>query len=225
MSRRGRTLSEQAWPDTYDFVEVAREWNRNVSNTLLAFVWQAYDDFCNDVLSHIEHELDNEQLERSITQLLEPKINRVMTGDEPFYVQHEVYEYETRKSSSAQPPQYDIAFVLNQNPRVMWALEAKVLPTDDSVSPYLNDLKNEFLTCRYAPFSSEGAMLGYLITGEPGTVFCNIEKKVPCKLHHHSAFPNRNHRYSEHSRQVPPNKPYPAHFRCHHLILKMNVNV
>ena len=221
MSRRGRTLFEQRWPDTPEFMEVAKAWKSDVSMMLLTFVWQGYAVFRSDVLSYINHELADEQLERSITQLLEPRIHKAMTGDEPFYVQHEVYEYETRASSPAQPPQYDIAFVLYQNPRIMWPLEAKVLRTDGTVAPYIKDLKDEFLTCRYAPFSSEGAMLGYLISGEPANVFRHLEAKVPCQLFHHPTFPERAHRYSEHLRHVPANKPYPAHFRCHHLILSM----
>ena len=221
MSRRGRTLFEKRWLETPDFVEVAKEWSSDASSILLSFVWQAYDEFRKDILAHIDCSLEDEQLERSITQLLEPRIHKVMSGDEPFYVQHEVYEYETRQSSSAQPPQYDIAFILTQNPRIMWPLEAKVLRTDGSVAPYIEDLKNEFLTCRYAPFSSEGAMLGYLISGKPDNVFRHLENKIPCELHQHPVSPERAHRYSEHDRKVPKNKPYPERFRCHHLILEV----
>ena len=223
MSRRGRILFEQVWPETPDFMEVAKDWNSNVSMMLLTFVWQGYDLLLKSELSRIDWDQVDEELERNITQLLELKIGskEVITGYEPFDVQHGPYENETRQPAPAQPPQYDIAFVLYQNPRIMWPLEAKVLRTDGTVAPYIKDLKNEFLTCRYAPFSSEGAMLGYLISGEPANVFRHLEVKVPCQLFHHPAFPERAHRYSEHLRHVPTNKPYPAHFRCHHLILKM----
>lgn len=221
MSRRGNTPLEQRWPDTPDFVEVAKSWKVNASAILLSFVWQAYDLLQNDVLSPIDWKTVEEQLERSITQLLEPMIHDVMTGDEPFYVQYEVFEFETRKSATAQPPQYDIAFILYSNRRIMFPLEAKILRSDGAVALYINDLKDEFLTCNYAPFSSEGAMLGYLFSGEPNNVFRHLANKVPCELRPHPAFPDRDHKYSEHPRQVPTGKSYPAHFRCHHLILRM----
>ena len=221
MSGRGRTLLEEGWPDTPDFVEVVRIWNIDASRILLSFVWQGYDLLQKKDLANIAWNQVEEELERNITQLFELKIRKVMTGYEPFDVQHGPYENETRQPSPAQPPQYDIAFVLNQNPRIMWPLEAKVLRTDGAVAPYINDLKNEFLTCRYAPFSTEGAILGYLLSGKPDNVFRHLEAKFPCQLFHHPAFPDREHRYSDHPRHVPTGKSYPPHFRCHHLILRM----
>jgi hypothetical protein len=221
MSIRGRTLLETRWPDTGNFVTVAKTWQNDALTILLSYIWQGYDLLHDEVLSQIELNITDDELERSISQLLEPKIHKAMTGDEPFYVQYEVYEYETRQPPPAQPPQYDIAFVLNENPRIMWPLEAKVLRSDGSVASYINDIKNEFLSCRYAPFSSEGAMLGYLFSGVPENVFLQIEKKVPCKLHHHLDFPGRDHRYSDHTRCIPAGKLYPSHFRCQHLIFRI----
>jgi hypothetical protein len=221
MKGRGLTISELRWPDTPDFVAIARIWKSDASTILLSCVWQGYDLLQNEVLSQIDSDQADDELERSITQLLEPRIHKVMTGDEPFYVQHEVYEYATRQPPPAQPPQYDIAFVLYENPRIMWPLEAKVLRSNGAVTSYIRELKNNFLSCRYAPFSSEGAMLGYLFSGVPDNVFRHIETKVPCELHHHLAFPERAHKYSEHTRRIPTNKSYPPHFRCQHLILQM----
>lgn len=219
MSVRRRTLLERRWPETSDFVAIARTWKSDATTILLSYIWKAYDLLLNEVLSQIEPKLIDDQLERSITQLLEPRIRKSMSGFEPFYAQHEVYEYETRQSPPAQPPQYDIAFILYENPRIMWPIEAKVLRSDGSVAPYINDLKNEFLSCRYAPFSSEGAMLAYLFSGNPNTAFQHIEAKVSCELCHHPVFPERNHKYSDHIRLIPANKKYPGQFRCHHLIL------
>ncbi|MHC5833845.1 MAG: hypothetical protein ACYT04_000000102060, partial [Nostoc sp.] len=86
--------------------------------------------------------------------------------DEPFDVQHEVYEFESRQSAKAQPPQYDIAFILRANDTIIWPLEAKVLISDGAVAEYIKEINGNFLTCRYAPFSSEGGMLGYLFFGD-----------------------------------------------------------
>jgi hypothetical protein len=198
-----------------DFTQLAEAWCRNQSEILLDFIWQAYDQMKKD-----SPFVDCRDLERSITQLLEPRIHRAMTGDEPFYVQHGSFERETMKSAPAQPPEYDIAFVLYADERIMWPIEAKVLETAGTVSEYVEDVREQFLTCRYAPFSSEGAMLGYLLTGTPVDAFHNITVKVPCNLEEHPVFPSRPHKLSHHVRTVPVGKPYPSTFRCHHLILE-----
>lgn len=221
MSRRGPTVSELRWQDTHDFVEMAKTWREDASVILLTFVWQGYDLLQDEVLSQIDLSQAEEELERNITQPFELRIRRVMGGFEPFEIQHGPYENETRQSPPAQPPQYDLAFVLRANERIMWPLEAKVLRSDGAVALYIKDLKNEFLTCYYAPFSSEGAMLGYLFSGNSSNVFRHLEAKIPCKLFHHPDFPDRDHKYSDHTRHVPANKSYPPHFRCHHLILSM----
>ncbi|HEY9875811.1 MAG TPA: hypothetical protein V6D12_20435, partial [Candidatus Obscuribacterales bacterium] len=99
--------------------------------------------------------------------------------------------------------------------------EAKILRSDGDVSKYINEITANFLKCRYAPFSSEAGMLGYLLKGLPNKAFTNIEAKVPCHLCDHPQFPNRDHKTSDHKRTVPSGKTYPADFRCHHLILKI----
>lgn len=80
------------------------------------------------------------------------------------------------------------------------------------------------MNCRYAPFSSEGGMLGYLMAGEARNAFTNIEKKlnrknVICKLNDCPKIINRDYKLSNHKRTVPPGKSYPVEFCCHHLIL------
>ena len=186
-------------------------------------MWKAYDRFCAEDLAQVACSQEDEDLERDITQLLEPKMHEVMTGLEPFYVQHEHYEHESRKTAPAQPPQYDIAFVLRSDQRVMWPLEAKVLRTDASVAEYVKEIQLNFLTCRYSPFSNEAAMLGYLLVGSSEITFANIAKKGKWGLSAHNHFPKRNHRTSDHERKVPEGKPYPIHFRCHHLLLQLGV--
>jgi hypothetical protein len=186
---------------------------------LLTIVWKAYDRFRANELARVDCSQDDEDLERDITRLLEPQMHDVMTRLEPFYVQHEPPEHESRLAAPAQPPHYDIAFVLRDNQRVMWPLEAKVLRTDGNVADYVRAIRANFLTCRYSPFSDEAAMLGYLLSGNCKVTFANIAKKGKWKLSAHDEFPERDHRTSDHQREVPQGKPYPIHFRCHHLLL------
>lgn len=220
MNRR-LTISEARWPDTPEFSTVATSWSRNASTIMLQFVWKGYTLLCSEVLCHIDATLVDEQLERSITQCLTPRIRGFMTGYEPFDIEQGVYENETRLSASAQPPLYDLAFVLQSNPRIMWPLEAKVLRTDGAVGQYAKEINENFLTGRYAPFSGEGAMLGYLLEGEPLVAFENIGIKVPCSLEDHPDFPALFHKTSSHERSVPAGKSYPKNFRCHHLIMPL----
>lgn len=220
MARR-LTIGEARWPSTPDFLTVATDWRRNASDIMLEFVWQGYDQFFVDVLLHIDISLADEQLERSITQYFTPKIRDCMTGYEPFHVEQGVYENETRLASPAQPPLYDLAFVLKSNPRIMWPLEAKVLKNEGDVGRYVKEITDNFLPCRYAPFSCEGAMIGYLLDGSPSKAFVAISAKVPCTMNSSTNFASRAHNVSDHKRTIPAGKQYPVDFRCNHLIFEL----
>lgn len=182
---------------------------------MLRLIWLGYDQMQSD-----KPAVDGRDLERSITQLLEPRIGRAMSGDEPFYVQHGPFERETMQSPPAQPPQYDIAFILRKEERIMWPMEAKVLETSGAVFEYIKDIREQFLTCRYAPFTGEGSMLGYLLSGTTDDAFQNIAKKTPCEMKDHPAFSSFPQKLSHHNRNVPTGKTYPSKFCCHHLILE-----
>ncbi len=200
------------------FAALARAWMQAPADTLLALVWTAYDD-----MQARPPAINTRDLERSITQRLEARINDAMSGDEPFRVQHGPYEHETMAPSPAQPPQYDIAFVLRSDESLMWPLEAKVLETAGRVSDYLNDVRNQYLTCRYAPFSGSAAMLGYLLSGKTSDALDGIGKKLGCTLHEvKGPLSMRPHRTSHHVRAVPAGKPYPKDFTCYHLMLEFS---
>ena len=210
-----RTLRNVMQRPAPEFLAMARAWMQNPARNFLGLVWLAYDD-----MRTSRPPVDAGDLERSITQLLEPRVRDAMTGDEPFYVQHTPYERETKKPSPAQPPEYDLAFVFRADERIMWPMEAKVLETPNAVADYVRDVRREFLTCRYAPFSDSGAMLGYLLTGSPNDVFPTLARKLPCTMRPVPEHPSRPNRVSRHSRTVPPGKPYPKAFDCFHLVLE-----
>jgi hypothetical protein len=188
---------------------------------MLTAVWCAYDTLVVEVLATIDITKADAELERAITQLLEPRVRRQLSGDEPYYVQHGPYKYATRRPAPAQSPQYDLAFVLHQNPRIIWPLEAKLLRSDGTVVAYVQDLHNEFLTGRYAPYASSSAMLGYLLHGSPEKVLDNIEAAIACRLQPHPAFSTRHHRISAHFRNLTQRNFVSGLFQYHHLILEM----
>lgn len=221
--RNRRTIGEARWPEDEEFVALAKAWRPDGMTLLLGYVWRAYDLLCAEVLGQVDCAQDDRDLERSVTQHLEPRIHQVMPGESPFYVQHGAHEFETARKPPAQPPVPDIAFVLRQNERVMFPLEAKTLRSDGAVAAYVTEVRDNFLTCRYAPFSREGGMLGYLVVGDAKTAFSNIAARLRCELEAHPDFRDRAHKTSEHTRTIPAGKKYPRRFRCHHMILRLAV--
>jgi len=221
MSRRktsSQTIGESRWGETPNFVDLAKTWRPDAISILLKFIWEGYDACCQNVLSRVDISQADDQLERELTQILDLYIRKGM-GFEPFTLQHESYEMELR--GTHRPRQYDLAFVWFANPRIKYPLEAKVLRSENSVSEYIKEIRDNYLPCNYAPFSSEAGMLGYLLKGIPETAFKNIAVAVPCVLSAHPDFSGRDHKVSDHDRSVPEGKTYPAKFRCHHLLLQL----
>ena len=72
MVRKGLTIPELRWPSTPEFSLLADAWNKDASIILLEYVWQAYDLLQKEILTLIDCDGADEELERSITQLLEP---------------------------------------------------------------------------------------------------------------------------------------------------------
>lgn len=197
------------------FVALAAQWVGKVENDLIEWVWSGFER-----LRALSPAFDGRDLERSITQLLTAAIDDVVPGEAPYYVQHSPFERETMLPPPAQPPAYDLAFVLRADPRVMWPAEAKVLNSPRALADYLADIREQFLTCRYAPFSSSGAMLGYLLDGSELETLTNIGARLGVGFEDApQRNPPRSHRSSVHDRTIPAGKAYPTPFRCHHLIL------
>lgn len=218
---RPRTPLDLRWPDTPDYTELARTWSEAAVETMLTAVWRGYDTLMAEFFAQIDINEADGELERAITQLLELCIRRHLSGSEPYDVQHGPYEFATRLPAPAQPPQYDIAFVLHQDPKVMWPLEAKILRSDGTVAAYVRDVQHEFLTGRYAPYAHSGAMLGYLLRGSPEKTFGNIERAMACQLPRHPTFGIRHHRISDHFRNLTRADFVSGPFQCHHLIMEM----
>lgn len=221
---RGVTPYNLRWPVTPEFTQVASKFSRNAINHMLESVWQGYTSLKKEFISKIDISLADEELERTITQALQPHIRNCLSGDESYDVQHGSYEPETRTPAPAQPPEYDIAFFLKTNGRIMWPLEAKIMRSPACVAPYVKDINDEFLTGRYAPFSRSAAMLGYLLSGSASDVPPNIEKRLRTTLHPHlTLYPRYNHHISNHSRHLLDPSWASGDFQCHHLIMPLYV--
>ncbi len=216
--RRGPTLGEIRYPQRLEFTgALCQQWRIDAIAILMESIWQGYDLFQAEIL--IDKTQPEENVERSITQFLEPRIRKFMDADAPFYLQHGPHEEATRKSAQAQPPLYDLGFVLYSNERSIFPIEAKVLPSDGAVADYVNEINENYLTCRYAPFSKEAAMLGYLLKGKASIALDRIAEKLTCQMHDFPPLLARSHKFSEHIRLHSDCLLSSRDFRCHHLIL------
>lgn len=218
-THRNIDLGRATQPPTPEFMQVSRQVEENISAQIARCLWGAYDLLKAELLRRPFRDPDDYVLECSITEELESRVHDTMSGEEPFRVQHECREWEGSPPGTTRPPQYDIAFKLRANSRTKWPVEAKVLRTPGQVSAYVADLNEQFLTCRYAPLSSEGAMLGYLLSGTADAAFTAIAAAVPCALADYADASGRAHKTSDHIRTASTCRNSPANFRCHHLIM------
>jgi hypothetical protein len=218
------TYLERRWPDTPPFQQVAHRWCEDESRLLLELVWRGFDRLLAEDLSKVPLSLDDEAKEESLNQLLATRIDQCKNGDEPFYVDHEPPEQTKRKRGKGRSPHPDIGFTLYDNQRIVWPLECKIMAHDEDVGPYLAEIHGNFLTGRYATFSGEGAMLGYLLQGEVVRAFAIIGNRLGQTLTAHPHFVDRPHRTTRHQRRRLPHPSSPADFTCHHLLLQIPTN-
>jgi hypothetical protein len=222
--RRRHTISEQLWPKDASFSSL-KAWRADAATVILRLVWVAFDDLGADILSQVNWKGVEDEIERSLTFYHSVKIQEQQTGEEPFILIPETPEFETRQPAPARSSAYDFGFVMRGGDYSMiWPIEAKVLKTDRKLTGYLKDLDDKFLKCRAAPFSHEGALIGYLLSGTPAVVFKGIEAHIGQFLLSPHEFADRNHRTSTHKRDVPDGKPYPKDFLCHHLVMEVGEN-
>lgn len=213
-----QTYFERRWPDTPKFQDIAVTWCDDQSHRLLELVWRGYDLLIANDLGKIPFSASDEAREETLNFLLTVRIDQCK-GNAPFCVSHQPPEQTKRKRGKGRSPQPDLGFVLYEHPRAVRPMEGKILMHDRDVSAYLLEIESNFIKARYATFSSEGAMLGYLVTGDSLQLLSCISDGLGIQLRDHPRFPRRHHRISEHKRTALPHANSPSDFLCHHLIL------
>lgn len=218
------TIGERLYP-VITRSGIVTTWNDHLINQLLESLWQAYDALYTNALSHVDMSQPSDDLERELTKLICLELQRSFNTDLPVQPMHAYPEHESRAPAPAKPPEYDIAFVLYANPRMCWPVEAKVLDSDrnttTNLGDYVNTFNDRFMTCYYAPFSPNAAMLGYQRSGNSTAIFGHIAGRLGCSLTPYSPLSNRAHRTSQHQRIPHSGKPYPSDFVCHHLMMPL----
>lgn len=225
MSRRITTIFDHAFPNAPEWNAIADAWSEAVVEEMLTLVWEGFDQMKGKILSKVDFTQPLHQLERTLTDahstaiILLWKANR--TGFESFLPKHEAWEPSSIASPSAMPPSYDIGFENVNDPRLRWPVEAKVLTRPTDVQRYLGDLRRKYLTGIGAPFSTEAALLGYLVTGQVSETLAAIQSSLGA-LKSFPSFASRQHQTSEHGRSVSGINNGDSHtFVCHHLIASL----
>lgn len=195
----------------------ARRWAEDVSCQVLEWVWKGFDRFRAEHLSKVDMEQPLEELERDLTRNHFVAVNQTWAMETQGFASltpaMEWPEVENRPPPPGRSPAYDFAFVCNDNPRVAWPVEAKVLPTSGRLAPYEGDVKR-FTDGTAAPFVGEGGMIGYLLKGAPNDFFANLEVKLGQTLGTCLRFSARPHRTTLHTRSTAPA------LRLHHMIME-----
>ena len=219
--RRRLTTIQANYPVPEDFVSLAKCWRPDAIDVLLGYVWEGFDKLMDEAFD-VSKSDDN--LEDDITYAAYCRIHDTMPPSSPYQVVHQPRERE-HKQPSGQAPTSDLGFRLRGgNIRSHFTIESKVIPTERAVSKYVNEIKSNLLIGRYSMFSSEAAMLGYLLSGSPSITFEAISKSLQSSLHPYPAFKQRHHRYSDHKRQANSTGSFMS-FRCHHLLILFHSNV
>ena len=208
------------YPIPEDFVELAKRLQPDAIHVMLGYVWQGYDRLRKG--DRFEVRKDDSHLEDEITAALHVRIQDVIHETDPyspFAIMHQWLEGGQQKRKG-RPPQSDLAFrLLDGNVRSHFTIEAKVVRSDGAVSRYVREIGDNFLTGRYSTFSSEAAMLGYLLSGTAERAFHAIGEALQCELAVCASFPDRDHRYSCHPRDLGTTSGIASEFRCHHLLM------
>lgn len=211
------TASELRWPMDDDSLRQAEDWAAGVSHQVLDWTWQAFDTLHKEVLCKIDLNQPLDQLERDLTSHHFREIQKLWAGEtegySSVYPQPEWPEMATRSPAPAKPPAYDLAFVWNDNPRVAWPIEAKVVPTPSTLAPYLADVE-KFVNGVAAPFVGEGAQIAYLLTGTAIEFFLGLKAKLMSPLEEDPKFSARAHRVCMQVRTAAPD------LRLHHMAMR-----
>jgi hypothetical protein len=208
------------YPIPEDFVILAKKLRPDAIHVMLDYVWRGYDRLRQVDSFSVAQE--DAHLEDEITAALHARVQDVihnLNPFSPFMVVHQPLEVGKQKHMG-RPPQSDLGFrLVGGNVRSHFSIEAKLIRTDGAVSRYVKEISDNFLTGRYSTFSSEAAMLGYLLSGTACNAFSAIGSALKCKLTQPSFFPNREHRYSFHQRKVGAAPHLGTKFKCHHLLM------
>jgi hypothetical protein len=220
-----QSYSQQVFPETAEFTACLKKLRGDGVKVILGYVWAGFDHFKTEVLDkNPPPTRDNADLERDLTEMLYPHILQALPASLPYYLQHEKKERE-QAVPGRQPPEPDLSFILFSNIRITFSMDSKVVERDGvaNIADYVDTVRNRFVSCVYAPFSKEGAMLAFLLDGSVKTMFRSLGTAMGCSVSRAAYITARNHKTSKHNRTAAACKH--KKFRCHHLVMPMSSSV
>jgi hypothetical protein len=185
---------------------------------VLDWTWRSFDELKASHLSKVDVTQPLEQLERNLAALHFNELNLLWAKETGGYSSirpiPEWPELQTRPAAPGRPPAYDFAFVFNENQRIAWPIEAKVVPTSNTLAAYLSDVA-KFVTGAAAPLTGEGGVIAYLLQGPELDFLAALGKKLsePLATPTAAALLCRAHRISQHEISGAPQ------LRLHHLVM------
>lgn len=221
MSRFKQSFYQRVYVSA-DF-DALKYWPKGFSLCIMKALWEAFQNL-QSRYGNLSDFIDKDTLqpERTLTREHALALNRLSLNT-IWIVEHEADEFETASSDASKPPSYDIGFTLRfGRTDIIWPCEAKMLWTSNSLAAYFSDLE-KYCSCVGAPFTPAGAIVGYLVEGNPEDFFEAFSKSYNILLNSEDCYSGLSLRHSDHTRQIPANKNYVEDFRCHHLVCSLKV--
>jgi len=148
------------WPDDQADADLPVRWAKDISTQAFDWVWRGYDEMCTKYLAKVDLTESPEQLERNLTELHFYEVQllwkRETDGFPSMQPGHELPEMMKRKNPSSKPPANDLGFVHCENRLWKLPIEAKILPTSNTLAEYLKDVRKKFVGGIAGPFVGEG---------------------------------------------------------------------
>src|SRR5947209_4883005 len=109
MSRR-LSYSQRVFPRTFEFTAALALLKQRGVKTMLESLWAGLDRFKAEILDrNLPPSRQDRDLERDLTELIFPYVQRAVGGDAPYYFHHERKEREAA-ARVGQPPEPDLSF-------------------------------------------------------------------------------------------------------------------
>lgn len=218
----GKLMEKQSLDD---FIILLTKWKPDGLSVIFGYVWAGLDALKSNIISEIDFNGKEAQIERDLTENLTDQIVELLRlQDIPFFVKHSSNEMKSVKSKKAKPREYDFVFYWRARSYIKFPFEAKLLRVKSNkidLNDYVETINTRFITGVYSPYSSHSAMVGYLIDGENIlTILEDISEKLDSIMTEYSDFKDRHHKVSIHLRSEGVTK----EFFCHHMIYNLLSN-
>ena len=222
---RRLSYSQRTLPATFEFSSALEKLQADGVKTMLGYLWDGFERFKTEHIDkHPPPTRHDTDLERDLTEWLFPYVQKVIPAAAPYFIHHERKERESA-ILRAQPPEPDLSFVFLANIRITFPIDAKVLEKDrpSDVTDYVATVNGRFLSCVYAPFSTQGAMIAFFLEGSVTTLLGRIRTGLGCSLSRSWFLKGRHHKTSQHERTAAACQH--KQFTCHHMVMAVGTSV